>query len=508
LGNAHPQNFITEETLICINLVVFIDDGWTGTNFERPSFKRMISDIEDGKIGIVLCKDLSRLGRNNALVAFYTELVFPDNDVRFIAVNDAIDTAMGDSGGNAVMPFMSVVNEYYARDISKKVKSAKRARALNGEHCARPPFGYLKDPNDNHKLIVEEETAAIVKRIFQMSLDGISHVKTAWMLAKEKVKCPTAYAFERTGKTYGCYDPTFPWNWNARTIKDILTNPLYLGHLVSHRQAKKSFKSKKVIYVPKEDWIIVEGTHTAIISQEVFDKVQVIEKTKFRPTASNFDNIYAGLLKCYDCGRCLTINHTSRKSKNTYFSCGGYRHGMRSAKESRCGPHSISVDNLEAMLKLYINKAINATLDVDEFVKSVLQSDTENSVDKKLLDKFRKRDIELKILIKKVFEQNALEKIDDDTFSELYNSYQFEQKEISLKIIELETKANRSKDTEANARLFAEAVSKYTEVETLTRDILLDLIEKVVVHEHTGQVRGPGRLQEVEIYFRFIGKLE
>jgi len=178
----------------------YIDDGWTGTHFNRPDLKRMLSDVEDGKIGIILCKDLSRFGRNNALVAYYTEIMFPDKDVRFIAINDAIDTVMGDSCGNAVMPFMSVVNEYYARDISKKVRSAKRTRALNGEHCSRKaPFGYLKDPDNPRKLIVDEETAEIVRRIYEMKANGLGHYQIARRLTDEKVKSPSAYDFERLG---------------------------------------------------------------------------------------------------------------------------------------------------------------------------------------------------------------------------------------------------------------------------------------------------------------------
>ncbi len=195
-----------------------------------PDFKRMLTDIEAGKVNIVMCKDLSRFGRNNALVAYYTEIVFPENDVRFIAVNDAIDTAMGDSGGNAVMPFMSVVNEYYARDISKKVRSAKRTRALNGEHASgRTVFGYLKDPNNPRKLIVDEETAEIVRRIFVMKADGLGLYQITRRLAQDRVKTPSAYEYERTGKFSKYYDPDYPWDWKERTIGTILQNQMYLG---------------------------------------------------------------------------------------------------------------------------------------------------------------------------------------------------------------------------------------------------------------------------------------
>ena len=485
----------------------YVDDGYSGTSFDRPDFKRMIQDIEDGKIGIVLCKDLSRLGRNNALVAYYTELVFPDADVRFIAINDAIDTAMGDSGGNAVMPFMSVVNEYYARDISKKVRSARRTRALNGEHSAgRTPLGYLKNPNDGHKLIIDEETADIVRSIYQMAADGLGNYQICYRLARDKVKSPSAWEYERTGKFSKYYDPSYPWSWHPSTVMTILRNQMYLGHMRSHTQTTKSFKNQKIVRVPQEEWIIVENTHEPLISQEMFDKVQAIVKIKKRANTANVENLFQGLVYCSDCNAKLTLHTQTGGGNNIYLVCHRYRHGTRSGENRLCTPHTTRFHDLHALTMTLIRHAVAATLDVDEFVKSMSKDDNGSDTSKRTLDRLNKRDGELKILVKRVFEQNALGKIDDGTFAELYNGYQSEQKDIAAKINELESKVASSRDKSANARLFAEAVTKYTDAKELTREMVLDLIDKIVVHEATG-TRGSKRHQKVDIHFRFVGQL-
>ena len=488
----------------------YVDDGWSGTQFDRPELKRMLADVEEGKIGVILCKDLSRFGRNNALVAYYTEIVFPDNDVRFIAVNDAIDTAMGDYGGNAVMPFMSVVNEYYARDISKKVRSARRTMALNGRHCSgRTPFGYLKDPDDSHKLVIDEETAGIVHRIFEMRADGLGRYEITNRLAADKVKTPSAYEFERAGRSGKGYDPDFPWDWSARTIDGILHNQAYLGHLVSGKQKTKSFKNHTIVNVPEDEWIIVKDTHTPIVSREVFDRVAAIQKVKRRENTSGEENIFAGLLVCSDCDKRLTFNHSSKgkgRCKSISFYCGTYRHGRNRGEFRKCSPHYISWNNLYSLVSTYVRLALSATLDTDALVRSLCDEAVNDDSDRKSADRLRRREGELKLLTRKAFEQNALGRIDDSTFTELYGGYQAEQKTIVEKLRELDEKSCMTRDIKANVQRFTDAVVKYTDAKELSRELLLDLIEKIVVHEATGS-RGANRAQEVEIYFKFIGCL-
>ena len=482
----------------------YIDDGISGTTFERNGFKRMISDIDEGNIGIVLCKDLSRLGRNNALVAYYTELVFPDADVRFIAVNDGIDTALGDSGGNAVMPFMSVVNEYYARDISKKVRSAKRTRALNGEFCyGRTPYGYIKDPNNKRKLVIDDEAAPVVKRIFQMCAEGFRKHKICAQLAADKILTPCALEASRSGRYAALYDPAYPWDWKASSLTTILQNPAYLGHLVCNTQTVKSFKNKKIVSVPKEDWIIVKDTHAPIISPDLFDLVQSIIKVKRRQNNRNINNFFIGILFCSDCGRRMTLlaSHEDR----IYYSCGGYRKGTRTGDNRLCTTHSLRFYDLQVIALAVIKAAIKATLDVDRFVADlVIGADNDNS-EQKILEKLIRRNAEIKILTKRVFEQNALGKIDDNTFAELYSGYQTEQKELSAKIDALEMKLRQIKDRESNARQFAAMIAEYTGAAELNRDMVSSVFEKIVVHQAEG--RGSKKQQRLDFHFRFIGRL-
>ena len=484
----------------------YIDDGISGTTFDRSGFKRMIADIEDGKVGIVLCKDLSRFGRNNALVAYYTELVFPEADVRFIAVNDAIDTAMGDSGGNAVMPFMSVVNEYYARDISKKVRSARKTRALNGEHCSgRTPYGYLKDPSNKHRLVIDEETAPIVQRIFQMCADGLGVYQISSKLAQDKILTPSSLEYLRTGKFASYYDPDYPWDWKARTIAAILRNPMYLGHMVSHTQMSKSFKSKKVVCVPRDEWIIVEDKHAPLVSQEMFDKVQTIVKIKKRENKQNIPNMFAGYVFCSDCGNKLNLHNNSGSGTRSYYMCNGYRRGTRTGENRLCTSHSTRREDIEALTLTLIRLAVSATLDVEKFVAALLVAHDKDDTEQKTLTRLKKRDSELKILTKRVFEQNALGKIDDNTFADLYGGYQTEQKELTAKIEEIERRKREVKNREESARQFAKEAAKYTDATILSRDMVTDLIDKIVVHQAEG--KRSSRNQTIDFYFRFIGRL-
>jgi len=278
----------------------YIDDGISGTTFERTGFKRMIEDIEAGKIGIVMCKDLSRLGRNNALVAYYTEIFFPENDIQFIAVNDGIDTFHGE---NEIMGFKSIINEYYARDISKKIKSAKRTMSQRGLYVgAIAPYGYMKHPDDKHKLIPDPETAPIVQRMYRLMASGISSCEISTIFSHEEILIPTAYKCSKGIGAHRKFSETRPYGWSITSIQNILRNPIYLGSVVWNKQAVKSFKTGKLVNRPKEEWLIVEGTHEPLIDRKTFDKVQKLMSIKNPANVTEFDNIFRGLLRCSDCG--------------------------------------------------------------------------------------------------------------------------------------------------------------------------------------------------------------
>jgi DNA invertase Pin-like site-specific DNA recombinase len=483
----------------------YIDDGISGTTFERPSFKRMIADIEDGKVKAVICKDLSRLGRNNALVAYYTELFFPDNDVRLIALNDSIDTAVGE---NEIMAFKSVINEYYARDISKKVRSSRRTMALNGQHgSGRAPYGYMKDPGDKHKLLVNEETAQHVRWIFQQTVDGLGVYQIAKKLYETGVLTPAAYEFKRTGRMQNGFDPNFPCDWHAKSVDGILRAHVYIGHIVSHRQTTKSFKNQRTVRVPEEEWIFAENMHEPIIDKDTFDHVQKILSIKERRNYRHGTNMFAGLLVCADCGKRMTFQSGMRmKGGLGGFNCAAFRHGNRSGGDRLCTPHGIGYVALQEAVAANINLVLRHTFDKAAFLKKVEsgQADTTQD-DRKALHKLRHRESELDILVEKVFEQNALGAITDSTFAKLYSKYQAEQADVEAKARALSEKLAAAAKEQVSAEKFLTAAKPYTEVTELTREILLDFIDKIVVHEPTG-VRN-SRRQTIVIHYRFIGRI-
>ncbi|MDR1464309.1 MAG: recombinase family protein [Oscillospiraceae bacterium] len=483
----------------------YVDDGWSGTSFERPSFKRMVSDIEDGKVGIVLCKDLSRLGRNNALVAFYTELFFPDHDVRLIALNDSIDTGHGE---NEIMAFKSVINEYYARDISKKIRSVRRNQALKGEFSgSHAPYGYIKSPEDKHKLIIDEEAAIVVRRMFQMAADSLGVHQIAQALAEEKVLVPTMYKYLQLGYKSNRFDENYPYDWRATTVKRLLESRVYVGDIVSHKCGNKSFKNQKLITLPESEWIVVEDMHEPIVTRDVFEKVQRLIKTKKRANAAHIDNIFAGILKCADCGG--GMNFHSHKSANPCgrFLCNRYRHSSSTDLRKSCTSHYVPYANIYTATLLRLNQIIAANLNEEDVVRQLMAGCDSSKAAKKMLAKLKHRNGELDHIIRKIVEQNALGEITVATFSKLYSGYINEQETLSEKIAALEAELSAENRDRENARLFIAAVRKYSPIEELSRELLLDLIDHIVVHEATGDRRAGTREQALEFHYRFIGKL-
>ena len=296
----------------------YVDDGFSGTTFERPSLKRMLADIDDGKIGIILCKDLSRFGRNNAMVSYYTELFFPENDIRFIAVNDGIDSATGD---NEIMPFKSVINEYYARDISKKIRSAYKAQALKGAYTGPvPPYGYMKSPDNKYMLAPDPETAGVVRRIYEMAASGCAPYTIARTFTEERILVPNAYDKKKSNFGFKTLY-TIDTDWSPTSIRGIIKNEVYLGHMVSQKQSTKSYKSKKLIRLPEEDRIRVENTHAALADQETFDLANKCFRSKRMPNKLGFVNIFVGIIKCADCGSGLAYIYPTKSKPSWGYQC-------------------------------------------------------------------------------------------------------------------------------------------------------------------------------------------
>lgn len=322
----------------------YVDDGYSGTNFDRPEFKRMMNDIESGRVNVVLTKDLSRLGRNNALVAHYSEIYFPENDVRYIAVTDGIDTFRGD---NEIMPFKSVVNEYYARDISRKIRSAFRIKAQNGEFTgSMPPYGYKKDPNNRHRLVPDEVTVDYARKIFELAVGGYNPYAIAKYLYENKVLKPRLYDNLREGRMR-IEDMTNPYKWGESSVVKIIKNPVYLGHMVSHRNVTKSYKIKKRVNIPEEEWIEVKKTHEALIDESTYELAQKVIKVKKKKDKDGKVQIFSGLLKCDTCGKNMAYsNPQSSTNPHAFYVCS---HARRNGKNA-CTLHYIRYDALYSVV--------------------------------------------------------------------------------------------------------------------------------------------------------------
>lgn len=360
------QKSLLEQYVMENNLDVFdiyIDDGYSGTNFDRPGFCRMINDIENGKIGIIITKDMSRLGRDYIGTGNLIEKYFPEHNIRYIAVCDGIDTFL-DNSNNEIAPFKAIMNDMYARDISKKIKSSLRAKMKEGKWVGcRAPFGYMKDLNDKNHLVINTKQAMVVKRIFKMAASGLSSFKIARKLSDEGEKTPSWYYQFKWNKNYDC-----SYNWNAKTIKDILTNRVYVGDMVQNKRNKINYKIKKVKYNEKSDYIIVENTHEAIVNRELFTLVQKMLPVNVYKCSKKEIHLLDGLLYCGDCGHRISIL-VRRKDNRRYTICNYYRTYI---KKKVCTTHSNNYDTLEREIVLSLINICRERIDIDKIKKGIL----------------------------------------------------------------------------------------------------------------------------------------
>ena len=486
--------------------VFYVDDGFSGTSFERPDFQRMLSDIEDGKIGTVITKDLSRLGRDYLKTGFYTECYFPENHVRYIAVNDNVDTAKGD---NEFAPFRNIMNEWYARDVSKKIKSAYRTKAQKGEFTGPyAPYGYRKSPEDKHKLIIDEETAPIVKRIFELAASGVSPFRITTILKKDGILKPRAYTMETAGKYVSAKNVKYPYDWGNQTIIQMLRNRVYLGHMVNNKSTTQSFKSKKLVALPEEQWIEVKNTHEPIVDEHTFMLAQKAAQVKRRPNHKGESQIFAGLLKCGDCGKALSYAKRQNRSYTGSYACNTFR---RYGK-SYCSMHYVTYEALYDIVLGDINKqAKMAHLEPDNLLEQIAQMNNIKNkrqmaqAEKEIL-RTEKRFAELDVIIKRLYEDNVLGKLTDERFMVLSREYEDEQKQIKESIVSLKTQVTAFSDTQESSERFAKVVQKYCDIKELDAVILNELIDKIVIHE-CEYVNGE-RTQKIDIYYNFVGLLQ
>ena len=491
---------------------VYIDDGYSGTNFERPGFKKMVRDIENKRINMVITKDLSRLGRNHVTTSHYVENVFPENNIRYIAINDNCDTVDED---NDIVPFKNILNEMYAKDISRKVRSAKRTAALAGKFLGSiPSYGYKRSSDDRCVLAIDEYAAGIVRRIYTMFLDDISIRGIAVALNEEKILPPQEYYFsQQSGDN--------PYSGNAKswcysTVKSILTKEIYTGKTVQGKRKMKSFKSKKACQTPPEQWIVVEGTHEAIIDIKSWHVVQskferkdpLSEKeskiSKPRPTVSGEVSLFSNLLYCQDCGSRLTFNSIQRKNElDKFYRCSRYiQHG-----KAACASHRIKEKLLaESVLDDIRKNAQLAKEDEDSFLKK-LHSRTLAEREKELAlynekhKLFSVRLIEIKNLIKKSFEKNVSGLLPDDMFKELLSGYEAEQSELTKNIEAANASISLLSTHTGDAAVELQTIKRYADITELTRTVATTLIKSIHISE--AKKVDNKKVYELNIHYRF-----
>ena len=486
------------------NIEFYVDDGFSGTNFNRPDFQRMMADAEEGKISTVIVKDMSRFGRDYIMVGYYTEIYFSNLDIRFIAINDNVDSNIQTE--NDLTPFKNVFNEWYARDTSKKIRAVFKAKGNSGKHLTtNPPFGYKKDPNDKDKWIIDEEAATTVRRIFQMYVEGYRISEIGHKLTEEKVETPILYYMNRGIKTNARSE--YPEIWDLMSIKYILSQTAYAGHTVNFQTAVKSYKTKKQIRLPKADWIIYRNTQEPIIDEKTFETVQQMRKVKRARTKYNEPNMFSGLLYCADCGNHLTIQRVARNRKMDNFSCATYR----KKKKGLCSCHRILVSDLETIVKEDLQKVCEHVLFHEkEFTDEYLSGSKKETVKfqsktKAELKRLSERQEEIGKIIRKLYEDNVCGRIADERFDFLAKSYEDEGNDLKTKIQELQNALASSVQDEEKLSKFLKVVKSYTEIEELTPEILNSFIEKIYIGE-TEKYDGR-KMQEVEIIYKFVGAI-
>ncbi len=488
------------------NLVHFLDDGISGVTMDRPGFVEMIRQLEQGKAAAVFVKDLSRLGRNYIEVGRLTEEFFPDHDIRLVAVSDNIDTAEGE---NELAPIRNLFNEWYARDISKKRRISNKIKGNAGEPMGQPPYGYIKDPNDPKHWIVDDEAAQVVRRVYSMTLEGFGTEQIATQLEKDDVLTPRAYWLTKGIKRPGKGKQQPPTKWNSSTITKILSLQEYCGDILNFKTYSKSYKNKKRIDNDRENWVVFQDVHEAIIERAVYEQVQQKRgKIRKRRTNNGEHNMFSGLLVCADCGSNLHFHFNQGNPEIKYFNCSNYK-GNRGTCTST---HYVRVDFLEEVVLGEIRRLTKfASLYEDEFVKAVIgHSQQAEQTDRKLKEKELKtllaRDEELDGLFERIYEDNVSGKLSDDRFAKMSRRYEDEQKELSEKIKKLRSEIEKQSSRSMTTDMFIGLVRKYTRARKLTPRMLNELVEKIEVF-NAEKIDGVWE-QRLRIHYNCVGTIE
>lgn len=485
------------------NMQFIVDDGYSGTNFNRPGWNELLDLIESNKVETIIVKDMSRLGRDYLKVGFYTEVLFVEKNIRFIAINNGIDSS--NQTDSDFTPFLNIINEWYAKDTSKKIRAVMKAKGESGKHLTtRPPFGYMKSPDDKTKWIVDDEAAQVVKMIFDLCLEGYGTSQIARILKDKKILTPSSY-WNSKGQAFKCSEN--PYNWYADTVARIIEKKEYLGHTVNFKTYKQSYKSKKKCTNSEEKQLVFESTHEAIIDADTWERVQELRKNKRRPSKTGKTNMFSGIAYCADCGQKLyycTSNYF--ESRQDHFVCSTSRKG-----KEYCSTHFIRAVVLEkgvlAHLKYVIGYVANYEKQFREIMGARQKAEVkkEISAKKKLLAKCENRINELDRLFKNIYEDKTKGILSENRFQMLADDYEKEQQELKLKIVSLSAEISETEEQSDNLERFISKIHKYLDLQELTPTILNDMVKRVYVH--APQTIDGKRTQQIDICYDLVGIL-
>ncbi|GAA6406165.1 recombinase family protein [Blautia hominis] len=490
------------------NLRWYTDDGYSGANFQRPGFQSMLADIEAGLVGTVIVKDMSRLGRNYLQVGMYTDMIFPQKGVRFIAINDGVDSAQGE---NDFAPLRNIFNEWLVRDTSKKIKAVKRSKGMSGKPItSKPVYGYLMDKDEN--FIIDEEAAPVVRQIYSLCLAGNGPTKIARMLTEQQIPTPGTLEYRRTGSTRR-YHPGYECKWATNTVVHLLENREYTGCLVNFKTEKPSYKTKHSVENPIEKQAVFENHHEPIIDTQTWERVQELRKQRKRPNRYDEVGLFSGLLFCGDCGSVMyQQRYQTDKRKQDCYICGSYK-----KRTADCTAHFIRTDLLTAGVTENLRRVTSyAAKHEARFMKQLIQQNEDgdkrrNAAKRKELEAAEKRISELSAIFKRLYEDSVSGRISDERFTELSADYEAEQKGLKEKAAALQEELSRVREAAQNAEKFMNVVRRHTTIEELTPTLLREFVEKIVIYEAEpldGKRHGKLRRQDIDIYYAFVGKID
>lgn len=489
------------------NTKFFVDDGFSGTNFDRPDFQKMIAEMDDGNVTTIIVKDMSRLGRDYLKVGYYTEVAFPEADVRFIAINNGVDSA--NQQDSDFTPFLNIINEWYAKDTSKKIRAVFKAKGESGKPlCTNPPYGYVKDSQDKLHWIIDEDAATVVKEIFHLCMHGLGPTQIAKELTKRKIENPVAHGKRNGINIPAQQDHDDPFIWRTSTIARILTRHEYLGHTVNFKTKRKSYKQKKQLKNDPSEWQIFENTHDAIIDEETFKTVQRIRDGKRKVSRLGDMGILSGMMFCADCGNKLyQVRGKGWEHDKEYFVCATYR-----KIKGGCSSHQIRNVVVEQLLLQDLQRVTSFAREHEDEFLQLITSNSEKELNKELKDchkeyeQAKARTAKLDTIIQRLYEDNVEGKISDERFIKMSATYEAEQKELTARVTDLQDFIDHTKEKSLNAEHFLSLVRKYTDIKELNAEIIREFVEKIIIFK-AEKVDGH-RTQRIQIIYNCIGAVE